>query len=1526
MTKADLLVSIARQYLTHHPRSFHSVQPLLENLEEALHSNNKPWKEASLWRLVRMLLGCRGPSFTFLLIFQPLDERKARPFRELTSELLSWLYQTESPCRILAIRNPSLGLSRQGTPTQGDNEDVCSEQGRAVEADFSTRLGQAIRNNPRLSGLHNHLTGALGRIRLLTLEQCIAILERHLPSSLTLPRAPQGSDGDKILLDLILESVATPVQPWLKAGLVWITHAVRPLTRSELEAVVSESFGGNTLAILLDEFQRLLPGLVLTDGETLYLASSGAVTLLFERLTKHLNHPEPGIDAIEMAGKEHESLLPQWYRPVSPPDLDIVQHCIKLLRAQYEHETRQAAETSDGDPEGQESALPTKKQELAAQKDANGASPLLSYAAENWLEHVQLWIADLESSTQKTQDFRMPNFVVEFISDQNLANWWLQLRKSPRAGRVEQMNRYNIPEIATQLGLDLMNSRDLIEVVSIVQDSSDNERGDSESSSSSLAVTLAQLGHVKALAKLDGTFFGESWLDAAFKTGADAALCHLVNSHPDFAYENRYKITSKAIALGNGELLRDLCTRWDSSYADGEFSPPLFHGIAELGSFLPQENFWHRFKTHCTAISDDKRTALHLAAYFGHSGLVPGLLAEGLDPNQKDSSGATPLLLAARHGHFTIARLLLTSHADPSIADRSRQTPLHTACANGHLDMVKLLLSHSASQRGISAKDRRRNTPLHLALANSYTDIAKVILQVRPSQATRIQYRNNATVSQKKTITISVHNGVKFSPPEVTGMTYSERSITDGHIRREESSSPPRTLRYSSELFVISASSVTVLTEGKGSKPLNLNSPNSADLTPLTLAIKLGNVEMVQSLLYYGAKAHIPDKHKRSPVHHAAARGVPKILDLLFEVPDVKVGMHDTDGVTALHLAASGGCIDIIRKLLEKGADCNARSKEDYSPLDLACERGLLSAVESMVPSCSPENLTTGFLKAASAGHVDIAKLLMDEGAQKNANAPGTGSTALHFAASNSNTRLVQALLKRRVELNCVDWLGRTPLHEAASSNAADCLELLVDAGAAVNLTDDEGISALDMAATRNYERCVAILLATNAIVEVPSTTDGLLYTSLHHSSTDIFRMVLERVSKHWSGWASPNDMLLSSLKDGVHVEDKLPLLFDHGLQHDLIIGDCGTMLHYAALWDRPGLVDVLAKNGHANPAFVHKEHGTPLQIAAENGNDNAPQIVRTLLKEGADAEQGSGKRGTPLHAAALMPYHWGDAYLEIARIILDHAPTALHREAGAYPTVLQAAIVGGTEEMINLIIDRGARLDVIAGTWGTPLHLAAVLGLQREIDLLLERGAPHLTLDTLDKGGRLPMHMTAYYANDSSFLFPVLSSQEHGPTSTDYQQRHMFHFWAGTGEKLLLCGLLEDNPDSAKDPDLDGWTPLHWACRQGNLGVIALLLDDGADKNATTNRGWRPLDVAIYHSVDLSNDSEVRSGLQYEEKDDDGNDTASHRVLPNVDTLADEEETLPAEPAKRSTDSDEIGYRCDSCFCLISKENGQYS
>ena len=130
-------------------------------------------------------------------------------------------------------------------------------------------------------------------------------------------------------------------------------------------------------------------------------------------------------------------------------------------------------------------------------------------------------------------------------------------------------------------------------------------------------------------------------------------------------------------------------------------------------------------------------------------------------------------------------------------------------------------------------------------------------------------------------------------------------------------------------------------------------------------------------------------------------------------------------------------------------------------------------AAATILSSCGPAR-ETSLTRACSAGNINLVKSLLDQGADVNWKSPIGGDTPLAMAAMMDRTAVVQLLLDKGADVNLANSDGWTPLMQAALRGYEDMVRLLVDRGADVTRKNSNGATALDLA--KGNEKVLSIL------------------------------------------------------------------------------------------------------------------------------------------------------------------------------------------------------------------------------------------------------------------------------------------------------------------------------------------------------------------------------------------------------------------------------------------------------------------
>jgi ankyrin repeat protein len=172
-------------------------------------------------------------------------------------------------------------------------------------------------------------------------------------------------------------------------------------------------------------------------------------------------------------------------------------------------------------------------------------------------------------------------------------------------------------------------------------------------------------------------------------------------------------------------------------------------------------------------------------------------------------------------------------------------------------------------------------------------------------------------------------------------------------------------------------------------------------------ACRNGDFEKVIKGLVNGVNVNRTDEYGSTPLHWASLFGYAEVVKILLDV-GADFNLADKYGLTLLHRASLDGRAEVVKILLDKGADFNLTDKYERTPLQYASWKG----------------------------RVEVVKILLDAGADFNL-ADKDGRTLLHRASSSGRIEIVKILLNAGADINLVDNLGTKPIDVICSSGWA---------------------------------------------------------------------------------------------------------------------------------------------------------------------------------------------------------------------------------------------------------------------------------------------------------------------------------------------------------------------------------------------------------------------------------------------------------------------------------------------------------
>ena len=371
-------------------------------------------------------------------------------------------------------------------------------------------------------------------------------------------------------------------------------------------------------------------------------------------------------------------------------------------------------------------------------------------------------------------------------------------------------------------------------------------------------------------------------------------------------------------------------------------------------------------------------TALTAAARNGFRSVVEALLDHGADPEiQEGADGAsgTPLNRAIDYGYVNVVRLLLQRGANPKVLDIYNRTIIHSAAVNGR-DEILCVLFEKSTGVDVNAQGTNGRTALHDA---AYFNFCSTI---------RILFENGARTD--------VHDDMDRSP---LGVAKDNNNLDALSLltkyRKEESHRDESIGRLKHTNTSIDSKEADFLKAAKLGMVETIQSFITLSRTDSTIDLNLVDL----------------DRH--SALHLAVQGEYTQIVQLLIDA-GVDVNTMDRLERTPLHWCALDNNYAAAERLLDAGADFELEDHFEETALNIAMSNPYSALTVLLLEhgATPPDTrLQTALFAAAQWGSADLVKRLVEAGADP-LKKDNYGSSPFHYAESGENQEAAKIILE----------------------------------------------------------------------------------------------------------------------------------------------------------------------------------------------------------------------------------------------------------------------------------------------------------------------------------------------------------------------------------------------------------------------------------------------------------------------------------------------------------------------------------
>ncbi|MCK5892871.1 MAG: ankyrin repeat domain-containing protein [Endozoicomonadaceae bacterium] len=356
----------------------------------------------------------------------------------------------------------------------------------------------------------------------------------------------------------------------------------------------------------------------------------------------------------------------------------------------------------------------------------------------------------------------------------------------------------------------------------------------------------------------------------------------------------------------------------------------------------------------------NKESALHVASQANHIMIIEYLLSIDGNINGQNRYGETALMVSGEKGNLSVVKLLIRSGAKINAHNKNGQTAIFYAARENHLNVVKFLVESGAD---VDSRDNNGHTIVVVAAETGQVEVLKYLTEQIGSN---IDFPNFPNFPYLET-------------PLLAASREGHLNMVEHLILKKANVNALRTIKKESALHAATQNNHSHVVKHLLVCNARTDVRNCYGQTPLFIAAKLGNVEIVDDLIYSAIKIGTFQREGTDALFIASCSGRSEVVRCLIK-HGIDIESKDTNKKTPLFIAAEKGCTDVVKTLINLGAQADVRDSHQDTPLLVATKGNHTGVVECLARICNINDCDfynqTAISIATKAGYIDILECL----------------------------------------------------------------------------------------------------------------------------------------------------------------------------------------------------------------------------------------------------------------------------------------------------------------------------------------------------------------------------------------------------------------------------------------------------------------------------------------------------------------------------------------------------------------------